>query len=53
MGKNDDKILTRYQMMTQKEECDPILVQAKVTLVPYLDASSNKMTYKKKTASTK
>ena len=47
MGKNDDKILTRYQMMTQKQECDPILVQAKVTLVPFLDASSNKMTYKK------
>lgn len=47
MGKHDDEILTRYQTMTQKQDCDPILVQAKVTLIPFLDAPSGKTTYKK------
>lgn len=47
MSKHDDEILTRYQTMTQKQDCDPILVQAKITLIPFLDQRTNKMTYKK------
>lgn len=47
MGKHDDEILTRYQTMTQTQDCDPILVQAKITLIPFIDTANNRTTYKK------
>lgn len=45
--KSDDEILSRYQKMTHDKDCDPILVQAEITLLNFTNSTTGKVSQKK------